>query len=233
MHNVEMQTEPSSSNLRNRVAEQLRCWNGLGAIVFLGVAASVVWVATPVAAAIVLVWVWGSRTPLKSVGLVRPKSWIGGLVIGVVIGLSEKLLMKALVLPLLGAPAVNSAYHFLAGNPKRAVIFGLLSIFEAGICEEIIFRGFLFERFGRLLGDSSAARLAIVLISSVMFGMVHFNQGLAGIENATIGGVFAGVLYLLNQRRLYLVMVAHAAFDLGSLVLIYWNLESYVAHLFL
>jgi membrane protease YdiL (CAAX protease family) len=108
-----------------------------------------------------------------------------------------------------------------------------LAIFEAGICEEIIFRGFLFERLGRILGDSSAARPAIVLISSIMFGAVHFNQGLAGIENATIGGVFSGALYLLNQRRLYLVMVAHAAFDLGSLALIYWNLETFVAHLFL
>src|SRR5207249_1560356 len=99
------------------------------------------------------------------------------------------------------------------------------------ICEEILFRGYLFERLGRLLGESVAALIAAVVITSALFGALHYGQGFAGVANAAIGGGMSGTVYLLNRRRLYTVMVSHAVFDLAALVMIYWNFESVVAHL--
>src|SRR5258706_7171609 len=61
-------------------------------------------------------WVHRSRTPWSELGFVRPKSWIATVAIGIVFGASFKILMKALVMPLLGAPEINQAYHYLAGN---------------------------------------------------------------------------------------------------------------------
>jgi hypothetical protein len=56
---------------------------------------------------------------------VRPKSWLRSIAIGLVFGALFKLAMKAVVMPLLGAPAVNAPYHYLAGNaagtPVRAL----------------------------------------------------------------------------------------------------------------
>ena len=218
------------AGLHDRLAAQLRRWDGLGGLAFIVIAASL-WIATPVAAALVLLWTWLSQTPLKAIGLVRPGSWTKGLVAGVALGLFEKLLLKSLILPLLGAPAVNQTYHFLAGNPKRAIVFAVLAVFQAGICEEIVFRGYLFERLARLLGKSLLALIATVVITSALFGALHYEQGFAGVANAAIGGSMSGTIYLLNRRRLFTVMVSHAVFDLAALVMIYWNFENVVAHL--
>ena len=50
-----------------------------------------------------LVWAWRSRTPWREIGYERPKSWLGSLAAGIVFGCAFKLLMKAIVMPPLGA----------------------------------------------------------------------------------------------------------------------------------
>src|SRR6476660_6002459 len=78
----------------------------------------------PLGGALVLLWAWRSHTPWREIGYVRPRSWIGTLAIGVVFGCVFKLLMKAIVMPLLGAPEINCAYHYAIGN--RAALPGLV-----------------------------------------------------------------------------------------------------------
>ena len=89
----------------------------------------------------------------------------------------------------------------------------------------------MFERFGKLFGSGVWARTFIVLLTSGLFGVVHYpDQGLAGAEQATIFGLVFGTIFAITGR-LPMLMVAHAAFDLTALAIIYWNLESDVAHL--
>jgi len=75
-------------------------------------------------AIVVLVWACWSRTPWRELGFVRPPSWIRSVVLGVVF----KLLMKSIVMPLFGAPAINPAYHSLAGN--TAALPGMLDYLQ-------------------------------------------------------------------------------------------------------
>jgi membrane protease YdiL (CAAX protease family) len=101
----------------------------------------------------------------------------------------------------------------------------------AGFAEETVFRGFLFERLGKLLGRSSAAKIAIVVITATAFGLAHYrDQGLAGAEQGVIVGLVFGAIFAATGQ-IFVLMVAHAAFDLTALAIIYWNLEYYVAHL--
>lgn len=75
------------------------------------------------------------------------------------------------------------------------------------------------------------ARTFIVLLTAGLFGLAHYSvQGLAGTEQATIVGLVFGTIFAIT-RRLFMLMVAHAAFDLTELAMIYWNLETKVAHL--
>src|SRR5258707_2143912 len=99
----------------------------------------------PVGAALVLVWARLSRTPWREIGYVRPSSWILTVAGGIAFGVAFKFLMKAIVMPLFGAPPINRAYHFLAGNSGMlpAAVWGVL---VAGFGEETIFRGYFFER---------------------------------------------------------------------------------------
>ena len=89
----------------------------------------------------------------------------------------------------------------------------------------------MFERLGKLFGSGVGAKALIVVLSSVLFGLAHYTvQGLPGTEQATIVGLVYGTIFAVTGR-IFMLMFAHAAFDLTALAIIYWNLESRVAHL--
>lgn len=212
------------------IAARLRGFGPLGILAILLILAGN-FLFAPLSAVLVLVWVQLSRTPWREIGYVRPKSWAGSVVLGVVFGCAFKFLLKAIVMPLLGAPALNQAYHYLAGNTAAlpGMLFSL--IIGAGFGEETVYRGWMFERLGKVFGRSAWATIFIVLFTSTLFALAHYSvQGLAGSEQAMITGLVFGTIFALTGR-IFFLMVAHAAFDLTALALIYWNLESDVAHL--
>jgi membrane protease YdiL (CAAX protease family) len=55
-------------------------------------------------------------------------------------------------------------------------------------------------------------------------------QGLPGVEQATIVGLVFGTIFAATGR-IWMLMIAHAAFDLTAIPMIDWSLESEVAHL--
>jgi uncharacterized protein len=214
----------------DRFAAALRGFGPLGLLAILIILAGNL-IIIPLSAILVLVWVILSHTPWREIGYVRPKSWIGGAALGIMFGTLFKLLMKIIVMPLLGAPAMNPAYHYLVGNMAAlpGVLFAVL--IGAGVGEETLFRGYMFERLGKLLGSSVGAKIAIVFITATLFGLVHYpDQGLAGVEQAFIVGIVYGAIYA-RTGRLWMLMWAHAAFDVVAVAIIYWNLQVYFAHL--
>ncbi len=187
-------------------------------------------IVVPIGAFLVLLWAKLSHTPWSRIGYVKPKSWIESIALGLVFGIALKLLMKAIVMPLLGADPVNQAYHYLAGN-RSMLPAATWAMLVAGFAEETVFRGFAFERLGKLFGPGKWARILIVLLTSLWFGWSHYaGQGLAGMEQATITGLVFGTIFA-TTGRIFVIMVAHAAFDLAALAIIYWNIEPTVAHL--
>ena len=212
------------------LAAQLRGFGPVG-ILAMGILLAGSAITPPLGALLVLAWAWRARLPWRELGYVRPRSWLGGLALGVVFGCAFKLFLKAVVMPLLGAAPINPAYHYLAGNTAAVPGFVLWLIVGAGFGEETVYRGYLFERLGKLLGTTRGAKAAIVLFTSLLFALAHYPvQGLAGAEQAMITGLVFGTIFAL-RGRLWTILCAHVAFDLMAYALIYWNLESAVAHL--
>ncbi len=212
------------------LAAELRGFGPLGILAIAVILAGNLLV-VPLSAVLVLAWARWSRIPWRAIGFVRPGSWWRTVAGGIVSGVLFKLVMKAVVMPLLGADPINHAYHALVGN--RAALPGMLYlvIVGAGFGEETVFRGYLFERLGRLLGHGRWARVAIVVLTSVLFALAHYaGQGVAGVEQAMITGLVFGTVYA-SSGRLALPMVAHAAFDVAAVAIIFWDLETKVAHL--
>ena len=216
----------------DRLAEGLRGFGPLGllaiAVILLASGAAV---NLPLSALLALAWVHWSRTPWREIGYVRQRSWLPTVAGGLLFGVTFKFLMQAVVMPLLGGPPVNQAFHYLAGN--RAALPGAfyLIIVRAGFGEETYFRGWLFERFGKLFGQGGWAKALIVVLTSVWFGLAHYAvQGLPGTERGIIVGLVFGT-WVAVTGSIWFPMVAHAAFDLTALAMIYWNLETSVAHL--
>ena len=226
MTNVE---EPPVLSPGDDVARRLRGFGPLGILAILVILAGNFLVA-PISAILVLVWAQLSRTPWREIGYVRPKSWTRTVAVGIFFGIAFKFLMKAIVMPLLGAPPINQAYHFLAGNTAALPWMLFALIVGAGFGEETVYRGWMFERLGKLFGSSAWAKILIVLLTSLLFAMGHYAvQGIAGVEQAITTGLVFGTIFALTGR-IFLPMVAHAAFDLTALAMIYWDFESDVAH---
>jgi membrane protease YdiL (CAAX protease family) len=216
--------------MTDRVATELRGFGPLGILAILAIALGN-WIVLPLSAVLVLLWAWRSHTPWREIGYVRPTSWTRTIAVGIAFGITFKLLMKAIVMPLLGADPINQAYHYLVGN--RAALPGMLYAVTigAGFGEETVFRGYMFERLGKLFGSGRGAKALIVLLAAGWFGAVHYPvQGLAGVQQATIVGLVFGTIFALTGR-IWMLMFAHAAFDLTALAIIYFNLETDVAHL--
>ena len=134
-------------------------------------------------------------------------------------------------MPLLGAPAVNQAFQFLAGN--RALLpAAIWMMLVAGFAEETIWRGFLFERLGRAVRSGAPAKGGDRAsdLGAVRPGPLPGAGTCRARSRRRSSGCCSATIYAASGR-LFMLMVAHAAFDLTALAIIYWRLETAIAEL--
>jgi membrane protease YdiL (CAAX protease family) len=222
--------EVPATTADDNFAARLRGFGPLGILAILIIAAGNFLIA-PLGAILVLIWTKISNTPWREIGYVRPRSWIKTIVIGILFGVAFKFVMKAAVMPLVGAPPINQAYQFVTGNSAVIPVMVYTMIIVAGFGEETFYRGWMFERLGKLFGQSVAAKMSIVLITTILFASVHYpEQGLPGVDQAFCTGLVFGSIFAITGQ-IFLLMIAHAAFDLTALWMIYYGLETQIAHL--
>jgi membrane protease YdiL (CAAX protease family) len=94
--------------------------------------------------------------------------------------------------------------------------FVLVAI-TAGVCEEILYRGFLIHYFRDL--PISIGVIGALILSSCVFGFAHLYQGVVGIVQTTILGAIFGVIFIVTGSLL-LPMVLHALIDLRILLIL-------------
>jgi uncharacterized protein len=225
----------SSRSRDDRFAAALRGFGPIGliAIVFIILAGNVFVgnFAIPLGGLFVLLWASRSGTPWNELGYVRPKSWAATIAIGLALGVAFKFAMKALVMPLFGADPVNQTYRHLAGNSTALPAAIWTMVVAAGFGEETVFRGFAFERMRRLIGWSAVAKALTVVVTAIVFGVAHYRtQGTTGVQQGIIVALVFGTIYA-RTGRIWVPIIAHAAFDLTALAMIYFDVEAAVANL--
>jgi membrane protease YdiL (CAAX protease family) len=94
------------------------------------------------------------------------------------------------------------------GNPFWDWVDLTFGLFMVGVCEELVFRGFLHTLICRYTKNS----YAIVVISSVSFGLIHWSLGLHAVIVSAIIGVVFMVAYL-KIRSLPAIVLAHFAIN--------------------
>ncbi|MBA3524638.1 MAG: CPBP family intramembrane metalloprotease [Geodermatophilaceae bacterium] len=115
--------------------------------------------------------------------------------------------------PLESAPVAVSALIPRTRVQRRW--FGLVSI-TAGICEEVLYRGFFLLVLAALV--PSFGDPLLVVVGGLAFGLAHFYQGLTGvISTSVLGGVFSYLF--LATGSLLLPVVLHALIDLRLLAI--------------
>ncbi len=163
-----------------------------------------------------VIWRWATAGALPGVlGAGDPGSvrwWVGA---ALVLAACVLLIWQTIVV--LRSPArlqqlraqVEPLRGILPGNAREGRVFNGLSV-TAGICEEILYRGFLIAYLASLYPMWIA-----VLGSSAVFGMGHAYQGRAGIFKTGLVGLVMAVLYLLTGS-VWAPALVHAAIDLNS-----------------
>lgn len=107
---------------------------------------------------------------------------------------------------------VEGVADLLPRTKKEKGMWAFVSL-SAGICEEIIYRGFLVFLLQAIFPEIPI--FLIILIPSALFGLSHFYQGLQGI----IGTGVLGALFLslfLASGSLLLPIILHFIIDFSS-----------------
>jgi membrane protease YdiL (CAAX protease family) len=133
---------------------------------------------------------------LKEIGLTR-KELLPSL------GLSGVTVLASFLIRLISAELQLSP----EANSGVAVAQGLLFWTVSGLGQEILFRGLIFFSFYRWKGWKTA-----LLVSSVLFGLMHVKQGITGIIfTVLIGGYWGWVAF--KTKNIIGTSIAHSLFN--------------------
>lgn len=93
----------------------------------------------------------------------------------------------------------------------------VLASISAGVCEEVLFRGFLPQFLqGQLHGGWNLNPTGAWLLASLVFGAGHVYQGVAGVVRTVLAGLMFGLLAIISGDLL-LPIVLHVSIDLAVL----------------
>jgi membrane protease YdiL (CAAX protease family) len=167
-----------------------------------------------VAALALLLWA-RERRKWSDMGLAIPHGWrllIGTLMVGLTLGIVLR--QNAAVRRLSDKRRAKAATQFgdlefmMPRTPNEHRWFIALS-WTAGICEELLYRGFLTWLVAAYLGW-----LAVPVVA-VLFGVAHAYQGRTGILNTGVVGLLMGLI-VLASGSLIPAMVIHALIDVSG-----------------
>ncbi len=168
-----------------------------------------------------LEWLWvrfvykgmqaNGRSMLEFIGRpwFTPRQLAGDLVFAVLaLGFSYALFVGTQRLLPHGAAVSNPLLPAVPSGVAGIFVWIGLSL-SAGICEEIVFRGYLQRQLAALSGSTSVA----ILGQAIVFGAVHGYEGVGAVIRIVVYGLAIGVLAQW-RGNIRAGVLAHAAWDI-------------------
>jgi membrane protease YdiL (CAAX protease family) len=112
-------------------------------------------------------------------------------------------------------------YEYLKNN------IGMLFLTLGGVYivssfgEEVIYRAFLINRISELGHETKKAMIIATILSSIIFGLVHYEWGAMGIVQTGFMGLVLSICYIKLKKRLWVLILAHAYMDTTLIVQMY------------
>lgn len=173
-------------------------------------------------------WVRGLRW--KDLGLEKPQSWWKTILYGFGAAALIVIAFIWVILPIatwLTGKAIDfSIFEELHGNLPLFIQNIFLVWIFAAFGEEMIFRGYLMNRFADFFGRAFVGWTVPLIISSVIFGAAHSYQGVTGMITSGTIGFLIGVLYLFSKRNLWSAIICHGLVDTTFFTLVYFTLDT-------
>lgn len=165
------------------------------------------------------------RLRWRNVGFSRYRSWPMTLALGVAGGLfleiQELFVTQPLLARLTGKQPDLSDFRILTGNIKYTLAGLALTWTLAAFGEELVWRGYLMNRVADLGNRTHLAWFCSLVVVNAAFGLAHSYQGVTGIIEEGIAGLFLGAMYLRTGKNLSVPIIAHGISDTLDIVLIF------------
>jgi membrane protease YdiL (CAAX protease family) len=116
------------------------------------------------------------------------------------------MLKKTIPILLVGIPVVAAFSYFVGYTrfdfklPMIIIVWGILNLFITCIGEEVFFRGIILKELKNSFASFKNGKYLALVVSSIIFGIVHFNGGLLFILVATIAGLLYGIAYIQTEK---------------------------------
>ena len=167
------------------------------------------------------------REHLVVMGFKRPISWLGMAGFTFVITLFLQLFDVGLVMPILnrltGTTIDYSGFASLQGNLGQLLLLLALSWTLAAVGEELAYRGYLQKVLGDLFGSGQTGVLLTVIISSLVFGLAHTEQGIIGVVVTTIDALVFSWLKRKFDNNLLAAILAHGFYNSIGVITFYFT----------
>jgi hypothetical protein len=196
-------------------AQRRTTWFQVNIVVLCVLAVSAVAVAYPLNIFLLadhqLVRSWLSAHPALFFGSIALAAAYTGITLGQGLKAATNQALRARI-----AKGVQSLRFALPVTARERRWWILVSL-SAGVCEEILYRGFVTHYFaGSLSATISLGTVGAWLAASLFFGLAHAYQGTAGVIRSTLGGLVLGSIAILSGGLL-LPIVLHFLFDVQML----------------
>lgn len=134
---------------------------------------------------------------------------IGSVIIGYFIGIPES--------------SDFSSYNYLKEN-VWLLFLTLAGVYVASsFGEEVIYRAFLINRLSELGLNIKFGKALVVITSSIVFGLIHYNWGLLGVIQTSFMGLVLCISYLYLKKKIWTLVLAHAIMDTVLFLQIYFG----------
>ncbi len=118
-----------------------------------------------------------------------------------------------------------TGYNYLRGNLTLLIVSLVAVYVVSSFGEEVIYRAFLINRIAELGSKTNTAWRVAVVVSSIVFGLAHFDWAIAGMVQTGCMGLALGVSYLVVGRNLWVTILAHGYMDTILIVQMYVGTE--------
>ena len=115
-------------------------------------------------------------------------------------------------------------YDFIRNKLTNLVITIVAAWIIGGFYEEIIFRGFIQTTIREWFVKSRHSFWLAGLLTSILFGLYHWQQGIFGIISSFLGGLLWTLLLWRYKGNLWYPIISHAIYDTIALSMIYFGM---------
>lgn len=126
-----------------------------------------------------------------------------------------------------GLPALDLSLlrDAVRGDPVMFLATMVLVVWgSAAFAEELIFRGFILDRFERVFTGVPGAAWWAVLAQAGLFALAHSYQGVTGLLYSGTVALLFGAVYLARDRNLWIPILAHGLIDTVGITLLFLGL---------